>query len=235
MLTVENLRLGYGGQPVLEGVSFTLAEGEALALLGRNGAGKSSLMKALMGLLPLEGGRILWRGEDISRWPPFRRARAGLGYVPEERRIFADLTVAENLATGLRPPDPDSPLPPWDCARILALFPALAPLSHQRGGAISGGEAQMLSIARSLLGQPRLLLLDEPAEGLAPMIVQDMIDAIKLMSAAGLTLLLSEQMLPVARACAPRALLLGGGRVQATGPTGALLADHALTERWLGV
>ncbi|WP_232302616.1 ATP-binding cassette domain-containing protein [Elstera litoralis] len=149
--------------------------------------------------------------------------------------FFADLTVAENLATGLRPPDPDSPLPPWDCKRILELFPALAPLSHQRGGAISGGEAQMLSIARCLLGQPRLLLLDEPAEGLAPMIVQDMIDAIKLMSAAGLTLLLSEQMLPVARACAPRALLLGGGRVQAAGATGALLADRALTERWLGV
>ncbi len=235
MLSVDTLRLGYGGLPVLDGVSFSLAEGEALALLGRNGAGKSTLMKALIGLIPLESGQIFWRGKDISRWPPFRRARAGIGYVPEERRIFSDLTVAENLATGLRPPDPDSPLPPWDCKRVLELFPALAPLSHQRGGAISGGEAQMLSIARCLLGQPRLLLLDEPAEGLAPMIVQDMIDAIKLMSAAGLTLLLSEQMLPVARACAPRALLLGGGRVQAAGATGALLGDSRLTLKWLSI
>ncbi|MFY8106994.1 MAG: ABC transporter ATP-binding protein [Elstera sp.] len=235
MLTVDGLTLGYGGQPVLADVSFTLAEGEALALLGRNGAGKSTLMKALIGLIPLATGRILWRGDDISRWPPFRRARAGIGYVPEERRIFADLTVAENLATGLRDPDPESPLPPWDIARILSLFPALAALLNQRGGAISGGEAQMLAISRCLLGQPRLLLLDEPAEGLAPMIVQDMIEAIKLMSAAGLTLLLSEQMLPVARACAPRALVLGGGRVQAAGTMEALLADKALTEMWLGV
>jgi branched-chain amino acid transport system ATP-binding protein len=235
MLTVDGLTLGYGGQPVLTDVAFSLAEGEALALLGRNGAGKSTLMKALIGLIPLATGRILWRGDDISRWPPFRRARAGIGYVPEERRIFADLTVAENLATGLRTPDPESPLPPWDIARILSLFPALTTLLNQRGGAISGGEAQMLAIARCLLGQPRLLLLDEPAEGLAPMIVQDMIEAIKLMSAAGLTLLLSEQMLPVARACAPRALVLGGGKVQAAGMTGGLLADTALTETWLGV
>lgn len=235
MLTLDGLTLGYGGQPVLTDVSLTLAEGAALALLGRNGAGKSTLMKAIIGLVPVQAGRILWRGEDITRWPPFRRARAGIGYVPEERRIFADLTVAENLATGLRPPDPDSPLPPWDLPRILSLFPALGGLLKQRGGAISGGEAQMLAIARCLLGQPRLLLLDEPAEGLAPLIVQDMVEAIKLMNAAGLTLLLSEQMLPVARACAPAAVLLGGGKVQASGGTDALLADHELTERWLGV
>ena len=106
MLTLDGLTLGYGGQPVLTDVSLTLAEGAALALLGRNGAGKSTLMKAIIGLVPVQAGRILWRGEDITRWPPFRRARAGIGYVPEERRIFADLTVAENLATGLRPPDP---------------------------------------------------------------------------------------------------------------------------------
>ncbi len=235
MLALDGLTLGYGGHPVLTDVSLTLNEGEALALLGRNGAGKSTLMKAIIGLVPVQAGRILWRGQDITRWPPFRRARAGIGYVPEDRRIFPDLTVAENLATGLRPPDPESPLPPWDIDRILGLFPALARLRRQPGGAISGGEAQMLAIARSLLGQPRLLLLDEPAEGLAPLIVQDMVEAIKLMSAAGLTLLLSEQMLPVARACAPAAVLLGGGRVQATGPITSLLADPRLTERWLGV
>lgn len=235
MLTLDRLTLGYGGQPVLTDVSLSLPDGAALALLGRNGAGKSTLMKAIIGLIPVQAGRILWRGEEITRWPPFRRARAGIGYVPEERRIFADLTVAENLATGLRPPDPASPLPPWDIPRVLGLFPALGRLLGQRGGAISGGEAQMLAIARSLLGQPRLLLLDEPAEGLAPLIVQDMVEAIKLMNAAGLTLLLSEQMLPVARACAPAALLLGGGAVQATGTTETLLADQGLTERWLGV
>lgn len=235
MLTLDRLTLGYGGQPVLTDVSLSLPDGAALALLGRNGAGKSTLMKAIIGLIPVQAGRILWRGEEITRWPPFRRARAGIGYVPEERRIFADLTVAENLATGLRPPDPASPLPPWDIPRVLGLFPALGRLLSQRGGAISGGEAQMLAIARSLLGQPRLLLLDEPAEGLAPLIVQDMVEAIKLMNAAGLTLLLSEQMLPVARACASTALLLGGGAVQATGATETLLADQGLTERWLGV
>lgn len=235
MLTLDRLTLGYGGQPVLTDVSLSLPDGAALALLGRNGAGKSTLMKAIIGLIPVQAGRILWRGEEITRWPPFRRARAGIGYVPEERRIFADLTVAENLATGLRPPDPASPLPPWDIPRVLGLFPALGRLLGQRSGAISGGEAQMLAIARSLLGQPRLLLLDEPAEGLAPLIVQDMVEAIKLMNAAGLTLLLSEQMLPVARACAPAALLLGGGAVQATGTTETLLADQGLTERWLGV
>lgn len=235
MLTLDGLTLGYGGQPVLTDVSLSVREGEAVALLGRNGAGKSTLMKAIIGLVPAQTGRILWRGEMITRWPPFRRARAGIGYVPEERRIFPDLTVAENLATGLRPPDPESPLPPWDLDRVLGLFPALARLLRQPGGAISGGEAQMLAIARSLLGQPRLLLLDEPAEGLAPLIVQDMVEAIKLMSAAGLTLLLSEQMLPVARACAPTGVLLGGGRVQAAGPLVSLLADQGLTERWLGV
>jgi branched-chain amino acid transport system ATP-binding protein len=228
MLAVENLHAGYGAARILHGVSLAVAAGEVLVLLGRNGAGKSTVMKALVGLIRPTGGRIRLGGQDIAGWETHRIARAGLGWVPEERRIFPDLTVAENLEVGRRGSG-------WTPERLFALFPNLAALRRRPGGRISGGEQQMLAIARTLMGNPRLLLLDEPAEGLAPVIVDQMAAALLALKAAGTTVLLAEQSLAFAERVGDRATILETGRTAWTGTMGALRDDPSIKARHLQV
>ncbi|MFC4166153.1 ABC transporter ATP-binding protein [Teichococcus aestuarii] len=243
MLAVEGLHAHYGRAHILHGVSLTVAAGEVLCLLGRNGAGKSTTMKAIMGLVPpsagtvrLEGGRLEGRrleGRDLAGQPPHAIARAGLGYVPEERRIFTGLTVLENLEVGRRPAR--AGLAPWTPERLFALFPSLGGMRHRPAGRMSGGEQQMLTIARTLMGNPRLLLLDEPSEGLAPVVVERMAEAILALKAEGLSILLSEQNLAFAGAVGDRACILETGTPRQTLPMPALMRDAALRARYLSV
>ena len=233
MLSVENLHAGYGGAKILHGVSFTLAPGEVLVLLGRNGAGKTTTMKALIGLVRPGAGRIRFGAADIADWEPHRIARLGLGYVPEERRIFPDLTVAENLEVGRRPALDGRAA--WTPERLFALFPNLSSLRDRPGNRISGGEQQMLAIARTLMGNPRLLLLDEPSEGLAPVIVNQMQTAILALKAEGVTVLLAEQNLAFASRVADRAVILETGRIVWEGTMTALTEDHTARARHLQV
>jgi branched-chain amino acid transport system ATP-binding protein len=193
MLEVRGLHAVYGRSHVLHGVSLSAREGEVVSLLGRNGAGKSTTLKALMGLVRVTGGVVQFAGETLTGLPTHVISRHGLGYVPEDRRIFADLSVRENLMVGERPGSR------WPVARLFELFPGLRPLAERRGGSLSGGEQQMLTIARTLVTDPKLLLLDEPSEGLAPVIVRRLGDAIAALKREGLTILLSEQNLKFAR------------------------------------
>jgi branched-chain amino acid transport system ATP-binding protein len=226
MLQVEALDAHYGRAHILRGVSFALAAGEVMVLLGRNGAGKSTTMKALIGLVCPTAGRVLFAGVDVAGWEPYRIARAGMGYVPEERRIFTDLTVAENLETGRQPARDGKPAWTWD--RLVAIFPNLAAMRHRPGGQMSGGEQQMLTIARTLMGNPRLLLLDEPSEGLAPVIVEQMATAIAALKAEGVTILLAEQNLHFAAGVADRATVIETGRIVWSGSMADLQSDPAL-------
>jgi branched-chain amino acid transport system ATP-binding protein len=225
VLSAEGLVAGYGPAQVLFGVDLTLARGEVAALMGRNGAGKSTTLKALIGLLPPRGGRVRFAGQDITGWAPFRIARLGLGYVPEDRRIFSDLTVAENLEVGRRPARGGRDA--WTPERLFAVFPNLATLRTRRASAISGGEQQMLTIARTLMGNPDAVLLDEPSEGLAPVIVEQMADAVLRMKREGIAVLLSEQNLDFAAAVADRAYVIEKGSIRFSGPMSALETDEA--------
>ncbi|CAM4251995.1 Branched-chain amino acid transport ATP-binding protein livF [Roseomonas mucosa] len=209
MLEVADLVSGYGRARILRGLSFRIGAGELVMLLGRNGAGKSTTLRTVMGLLRAEGGSIRLAGQEIAGWEPHRIARAGLGYVPEERRIFADLTVMENLEVGRQAPR--AGLPAWTPERLFALFPNLGQMRDRPGGRMSGGEQQMLTIARTLMGNPRLLLLDEPGEGLAPVIVEQMAQAVLRLKAEGLTILLAEQNPHFAGGVADRAVVLEKG------------------------
>jgi branched-chain amino acid transport system ATP-binding protein len=211
MLEVKALSAGYGRAQVLNEMSFDARAGEVVALLGRNGAGKSTTLKAMMGLVPAWSGEIRLDGERIERLEPYAIARRGLGYVPENRRIFTDLTVAENLQVGRQPPR--SAAPAWSDERLFALFPALAPLGDRRGDRVSGGEQQMLAIARTLAGNPRAILLDEPSEGLAPLVISAVILAIEAMKRAGVTVILAEQSLRFAERVADRVYRVEKGRV----------------------
>ena len=233
MLKVEGLHSYYGRAHVLQAVGFTLGTGEVMVLLGRNGAGKSTVMKSLIGLLRPRGGRILFRSTDVTGWEPHRIARHGMGYVPEERRIFADLTVAENLAVGRRPPRPG--LPAWTEERLFALFPNLGRMRSRAGGRMSGGEQQMLTIARTLMGNPLLVLLDEPSEGLSPLIVEQMAHAVRALKGAGVTVLLAEQNFHFAAHVADRAAVIESGRIVWSGTMSALLADDAVRTAHLQV
>ncbi len=209
MLDVKRLNAGYGPVQVLFDVSLAARAGEVVALLGRNGAGKSTTLKAVMGLVVRLSGEVRFDGRRIDRLAPFEIARLGLGYVPEERRIFAGLSVAENLEVGRQPPRPDAPA--WDDARLFALFPPLERLRGRRGGRMSGGEQQMLAIARTLAGNPKAILLDEPSEGLAPMIVLQVAAAIREMKRAGVTVLLAEQSQRFVESVADRAYTVEKG------------------------
>lgn len=208
-LEVRDLNAGYGLARVLFDVGFEAREGEVVALLGRNGAGKSTTLKAIMGLVPPLSGEIIFNGRKLANLEPHQIARLGLGYVPEDRRIFTDLTVAENLEVGRQPPRAGAPS--WTEQRLFALFPALAPLRERRGARMSGGEQQMLCIARTLAGNPTAILLDEPSEGLAPVIVEQVAKAILEMKHAGVTVLLAEQSRHFAARVADRAYLLEKG------------------------
>ncbi|GAV36587.1 high-affinity branched-chain amino acid transport ATP-binding protein LivF [Roseomonas sp. TAS13] len=233
MLEVADLVSGYGRARILRGLSFRIGAGELVMLLGRNGAGKSTTLRTVMGLLRAEGGSIRLAGQEIAGWEPHRIARAGLGYVPEERRIFADLTVMENLEVGRQAPR--AGLPAWTPERLFALFPNLGQMRDRPGGRMSGGEQQMLTIARTLMGNPRLLLLDEPGEGLAPVIVEQMAQAVLRLKAEGLTILLAEQNPHFAGGVADRAVVLEKGQAVWSGTPEALAADEALRRRHLAV
>ena len=219
MLSVSGLDVRYGRAQVLFGLSLEVGAGEAVALLGRNGAGKSTTLKAIMGLVPAAAGEIRFEDQPVTGLPPNEIARLGLGYVPEDRRIFTGLSVAENLEAGRRPAPPGTPAgrPPWTLGRIHALFPNLAGLARRRAGEISGGEQQMLALARTLMGNPRLLLLDEPSEGLAPVIVEQLAQCLVELKSAGLAVLLSEQNLQFANRVADRIAVIEKGRIRACG------------------
>jgi branched-chain amino acid transport system ATP-binding protein len=214
MLDVRRLSAGYGRAQVLFDVGLSVARGEVVALLGRNGAGKSTTLKAIMGLVESRSGEVRFDGRRIDARPPHEIARLGLGYVPEERRIFTDLTVAENLEVGRQAPRADAPA--WNTEKLLALFPALASLLGRRGGSMSGGEQQMLCIARTLAGNPRAILLDEPSEGLAPVIVDQVAASILEMKRAGVAVLLAEQSARFTERLADRSYTLQKGKIVAT-------------------
>jgi branched-chain amino acid transport system ATP-binding protein len=233
LLRARALSAGYGGAEILAGINLAIAPGSIAALLGRNGAGKSTLIKTLIGLVRPTGGTITFADQDITNLPPWRIARLGLGYVPEERRIFTDLTVAENLMVGQQPPRDGHPA--WTPARIFALFPNLSARAHASARQISGGEQQMLAIARTLMGNPTLLLLDEPSEGLAPVIVAEMISMLRRLRDSGVTILVAEQNLSFAAQLADTAVILETGRLVWTGSMAALSADPELRLRFLGV
>ena len=232
VLEVEALHAGYGPAEVLFGVSLTLGRGEVAALMGRNGAGKSTTLKAIMGLLPARGGRVRFQGADITGLPPYRIARLGLGYVPEDRRIFTDLTVFENLEVGRRAARERAA---WTPDRLFAVFPNLAEMRNRRASAMSGGEQQMLTIARTLMGNPDAVLLDEPSEGLAPVIVEQMAEAVLRMKAEGIAVLLSEQNLDFAAAVSDRAYVIEKGGIRYQGTMDALEADDGARAAYLTV
>ena len=233
VLAVEGLRAAYGRAQILFGVDLALRRGEVAALMGRNGAGKTTTLKAVMGLVPATGGRVVFDGRDVTGWEPFRIARLGLGYVPEERRIFTDLTVFENLEVGRRPAADGRE--PWTPERLFSVFPNLAEMRARRASAMSGGEQQMLTIARTLMGNPRAVLLDEPSEGLAPVIVEQMADAVLRMKREGIAVLLSEQNLNFASAVADRAYVIEKGVVRYEGTTAELEARSEVREAYLTV
>ena len=226
MLEVRGLTAAYGRARILFGLDFSAQPGEVLVLLGRNGAGKSTTLKSIMGLVRARGGEVRFGGARIDALPAYRIARLGLGYVPEDRRIFTDLTVRENLEVGRQPGR--GGIGPWTPERLFRLFPNLAPMHSRRGAQMSGGEQQMLAIARTLMGNPRAVLLDEPSEGLAPIVVEHMAAAIRALKAEGLCVLLSEQNLRFARQVADRACLLEQGRIRASGTLEAVQAQYAL-------
>ena len=238
LLEVRDLQAWYGAAHILHGVSLQVAPGEVLALMGRNGAGKSTTLKAIAGLLGRTAGQRRFMGQDIARWPAYRIARAGLGYVPEERRIFTDLTVLQNLETGRQAPrkGPDgTPLAPWTVERLFTLFPNLREMPGRLGARMSGGEQQMLTVARTLMGQPMLVLLDEPSEGVAPVIVQQMAAAVRALKRQGLGIVLCEQNLAFAEAVADRVCVLEQGRVVHQAGMAEFAGDAAARARHLGV
>jgi branched-chain amino acid transport system ATP-binding protein len=220
-LTAEGLHTYYGKSHILHGVSLEVAEGKITALLGRNGAGKTTTLRSLMGLTPAREGRITIFGKDTTHWPTFRIAAAGVGYVPEGRRIFANLSVEENLKVPL---ERDGP---WTIPRIYQLFPRLAERKQNRGRQLSGGEQEMLSIARALLLNPRLLILDEPSQGLAPLIVREVFRIVQQMKAEGISVLLVEQNARMSLEIADDAYVLDDGAVVYSGTARELAADDA--------
>ena len=190
MLEIDNIHTFYGLSHILFDLSLTVAEGRVVCLLGRNGAGKTTTLKSVMGLVPPKSGSIRFKGEDVTGSQPYRMARKGVGYVPDDRRIFADLTVAENLEIAARKAARGKG---WDSPRVYELFPALGAIPHRKGGLLSGGEQKMLAIARALMTNPDFLLLDEPTEGLAPLMVQTLQEAVRTLKQSGFTVLLAEQ------------------------------------------
>ena len=232
-LRVSDLNAAYGHAHILTDVALEVGAGEVTALLGRNGAGKSTTFRAILGLIVNRSGEVVFDGEDVSDLPTYDIVRRGLGYVPEDRRIFADLTVEENLLVGRQPPRAGAPT--WTRERLFEIFPNLAQLRNRPGGRMSGGEQQMLTIARTLMGNPSLVLLDEPSEGLAPRIVEQMIEAIRDMKREGLSLLVSEQNLHFARLVADRVYVIEKGRIRFTGTMAEFDARPDIRDAYLAL
>ena len=233
MLKVAGIHSYYGQAHILSEVSLEVGGGEVVVLLGRNGAGKSTTLKSIIGMVRPKRGTIEFAGKRIERAAPYRIARMGLGYVPEERRIFTDLTVLENLEVGRQSARAGAQT--WDFERIGALFPNLREMPHRMGGRMSGGEQQMLTIARTLMGNPSCVLLDEPTEGVAPVIVDQMSEAIRGLKAAGVAILLSEQNLHFALAVADRAYIIEKGEIRFSGSVAELRAKPEIQSQHLAV
>jgi branched-chain amino acid transport system ATP-binding protein len=228
-LELEAVSSGYGETVIVENVQFALKPGETLAIIGRNGVGKTTLLSTVMGHNTLHRGRIRVGGDDVTQLPPNRRVAAGLGYVPQEREIFPSLTLRENLEVALRPG-------PWTLQAVFELFPKLKERQRNRGGQLSGGEQQMLAIARALVGNPAVILMDEPSEGLAPVIVEELARAVRhLADAQGLTLVLVEQNTRLAFDISPRAAVMDRGRITYDGPSDVLKRDREQLDRLIGV
>jgi branched-chain amino acid transport system ATP-binding protein len=232
-LDILNLNAFYGQAHILFDVDFSVRSGEVVALLGRNGAGKSTTFLSVMGLIGRREGSIWFDGEQITDLPTYEIARRGLGFVPENRRIFTELTVEENLMVGFQPPRTGAPT--WNRDKIYALFPNLSEMRNRPGGRMSGGEQQMLTIARTLMGNPSLVLLDEPSEGLAPKIVEQMAAAILEMKKEGLSILLSEQNLHFARLISDRAVIIEKGKVRFVGTLAELESRPDIRDAYLAV
>jgi len=246
LLEVRDIHTAYGLSRVLFGVSIEVDAGECVCLLGRNGVGKSTTMRSIMGLTPPQSGRVAFRGVDITGWESYRVARAGIGFVPEDRRIFADLTVWENLDVAQRSRKPSRTGHPrfephaesslqWTPERVFDLFPALRQLTGRNGGYLSGGEQQMLTIARTLMGNPELLLLDEPSEGLAPLVVDHLGVQIARLKAEGLTILLAEQNTEFSLRLADRVYVLEKGAIRFSGAAAALRDNDVLRHELLAL
>ena len=238
LLQVDGLNAWYGAAQILFGVGLEVKRGEVVALLGRNGAGKSTTLKAVMGMLQRRSGQVRFMGSDIARAEPHAIARAGLGYVPEDRRIFSDLTVMENLDVGRQAPRrwPDgTDAPTWTPEALFKLFPNLGEMPQRPGGRMSGGEQQMLTVARTLMGNPFLVLLDEPSEGVAPLIVEQMAQMIIALKAQGVSILLCEQNMHFAELVSDRAYVLEKGQIRWNGTMAALAADDAVRRAYLSM
>lgn len=233
MLELEAVNTFYGKAHILNDLSFELAEGEVVSLLGRNGAGKTTTVKSIMQLVKPAGGNIAFDGKPLNRLAPHQVAKLGIGYVPEERRIFTDLTILENLEVGRQPARDGRD--PWTPERLFEIFPNLFERRNNRGKALSGGEQQMLTIARTLMGNPRLLLLDEPSEGIAPVIVEQMAATIVKLKAAGLPVLLSEQNLHFAKLVSDRAIIIESGEKKYDGTFAELDANPEVRDAYLSV
>jgi branched-chain amino acid transport system ATP-binding protein len=238
LLQAKGLNAWYGAAHILFDVDLEVRRGEVVALMGRNGAGKSTTMKALMGLLDKRRGRVDFMGRDISTAEPHEAAALGLGFVPEDRRIFTDLTVLENLEVGRQPArrwSDGSEAPHWTLESLFGLFPNLGEMPNRSGGRMSGGEQQMLTIARTLMGNPYLILLDEPSEGVAPLIVEHMARTIRELKAQGMSILLSEQNMHFAERVADRAYVLEKGQIRCSMSMDALSADDEVRRKYLSV
>ena len=236
-LEVKDLNTFYGASHVLQGISLNVDKGEIVALLGRNGMGKSTTLKSVMGLVKPKSGTVTFDGKTITGYPPYKAARAGLGYVPEERRIFPNLPVVDNLFLGIKggkienPDDPDV----WTVDRIFRHFPKLKERANQKGSLLSGGEQQMLAIGRSLMGNPKLLLVDEPTEGLAPLLVKEVRDILEDINKVGVTILLVEHNLKVAMSLAHRLYLMAKAHIAFSGTIEELDAQPEIREKYLEV
>ncbi len=233
LLAIRDLRAWYGRAQILFGIDLEVGMGEVVALMGRNGAGKSTTLKSIMALIESVSGEVSFEGTDVRRLDAFQIARLGLGYVPEDRRIFTDLTVLENLEVGRQPPRPNAPQ--WDRDKLMRLFPNLRELQHRRGGQMSGGEQQMLTVARTLMGNPRLVMLDEPSEGIAPKIVEDMANMILELKQEGLSVLLCEQNLHFAQLVSDRAYVLEKGQVRYHATMTELAANPQVKREYLAL
>jgi branched-chain amino acid transport system ATP-binding protein len=232
-LRLEGVHAYYGTSHILFGVSLEVARGECVCLLGRNGVGKSTTLKTIIGLADCREGAIRYNDARLDGKAPYDIARLGVGYVPDERLIFPDLTVRENLEVAIKPPAPDATIAPWEVERIYELFPALVPLDGRVAGYLSGGEQQMLTIGRTLMGNPSFMLLDEPVEGLAPVVVQEIVRQVKHLKTLGLTILLAEQNVAFAVEVADRAYVMETGQVRYSGTLAELAARPDIKQKYL--